>query len=38
MKERVHNTYSLAFKRQAVMLANHPDLQTNEGCRYDPGI
>ena len=30
MKERIHNTYSLEFKRQAVMLANHPDLQTKD--------
>ena len=30
MKERVHNTYSLAFKRQAVMLANHPDIRTKD--------
>lgn len=30
MRERKHQTYSLEFKRQAVMLALHPDIQVKD--------
>ncbi|NIP56067.1 MAG: hypothetical protein GWN55_12360 [Phycisphaerae bacterium] len=30
MKDRKHNTYSLDFKRQAVMLASHPDIKAKD--------
>jgi len=30
MKDRKHNTYSLDFKRQAVILASHPDIKAKD--------
>lgn len=30
MKDRKHNTYSLDFKRQAVILACHPDIKAKD--------
>jgi transposase len=30
MKNRKHNTYSLDFKRHAVMLASHPDIKVKD--------
>ncbi|MGB0722707.1 MAG: transposase [Gammaproteobacteria bacterium] len=30
MRDRKHNTYSLDFKRQAVMLALHPEIQVKD--------
>jgi transposase len=30
MKKEIHNTYSLEFKLQAVLLSGHPDIQSKE--------
>ena len=30
MKKETHRAYDLEFKRQAVLLANHPDLQVQQ--------
>ncbi len=30
MKKEIHNTYSLEFKLQAVLLSAHPDIQSKE--------
>jgi len=30
MKKEIHNTYSLEFKLQAVLLSGHPDIQSKD--------